>query len=61
MSNEDFIIEDGVLKEYKGKDTDVVIPEGVTCIGNMALCEGLKLTTLEIPKSVTKIEEEAFF
>lgn len=30
MSNtSDFIIEGGVLKQYKGNDSDVIIPDGV--------------------------------
>lgn len=30
MSNiNDFVIEDGVLKKYKGKDSEIYIPEGV--------------------------------
>ena len=33
MSNSDFVIENGVLKEYTGKGGDVVIPDGVTSIG----------------------------
>ena len=41
---EDFIIEDGVLKEYVGEESDVVIPEGVTAIGDEAFdgCERLQ-------------------
>ena len=35
MSNQnDFVIENGVLIKYTGDDTDVVVPEGVTIIGN---------------------------
>ena len=34
--NKDFVIENGVLKKYTGSDSDVVIPEGVTVIGNYA-------------------------
>ena len=30
----DFVIENGVLKKYTGTDTDVVIPDGITKIGN---------------------------
>lgn len=29
----DFVIENGVLKKYNGKDENVVIPEGITTIG----------------------------
>ena len=37
MSNaSDFIIENGVLKKYVGPGGDVVIPEGVTAIGELA-------------------------
>ena len=33
MSNvNDFIIEDGVLKKYKGRDSAAVIPDGVSVI-----------------------------
>ena len=35
MSNiNDFVIENGVLKKYVGPGGDVIIPEGVTSIGN---------------------------
>ena len=38
MSNiNDFVIENGVLKEYQGQGGDVVIPEGVTNIGAAAI------------------------
>ena len=37
MSNtSDFVIENGVLKEYKGSGGNVVVPEGVTSIGDEA-------------------------
>ena len=40
--------------------TDIVIPDGVTCIGNTALsCDNLKSVT--IPDSVTKISDYAFW
>ncbi|MCI8914640.1 hypothetical protein [Pseudoflavonifractor sp. 60] len=32
--NQDFVIENGVLKKYKGRGGDVTIPEGVTEIGD---------------------------
>ena len=34
--NNDFDIEDGVLKMYHGNESSVVIPEGVTEIGQEA-------------------------
>ena len=56
----DFIIEDGVLMKYNGKDYDVVVPDNVTSIGDEAFlgCHGL--TSVTIPNSVTSIGEEVF-
>ena len=36
--NNDFVIENGVLKEYHGPGGDVVIPEEVKEIGEKAFC-----------------------
>ncbi len=61
MSNlSDFVIENGVLKKYVGPGGDVVIPEGVTSIGDRAFywCSGL--TSVTIPDSVTSIGDSAF-
>ena len=56
----DFVIGDGVLVEYTGKDSIVKIPEGVTRIGNDAFrnCESLK--SIIIPNSVKSIGATAF-
>ena len=60
FQDEDFEInESGVLVDYKGKGGDVVIPEGVTIIGEFSF-EDANLTNVTIPKSVTSIEENAF-
>ena len=61
MSNaNDFVIENGVLKEYKGSSGDVVIPEGVTSIGDYVffLCDSLESVT--IPDGVTNIGKAVF-
>ena len=55
-----FQIKNGVLLEYTGKGGDVVIPEGVTSIGNMAFSGCENLTSVTIPDSVTSIGWEAF-
>ena len=56
----DFEIEDGTLKKYRGNGGDVIIPNGVTCIGGEAFkgCSGL--TRIDIPNGVTSIGENAF-
>ena len=51
MSNaNDFVIKNGCLKEYVGTSKDVVIPDGVTTIGDEAFshCEMLK----NMPKNI---------
>ena len=35
--SQDFIIEDGKLKEYLGQGGDVIIPEGVTSIERLTI------------------------
>ncbi len=69
------ITPDGVLKRYRGHDTDVVIPDGVREIGSSAFvdlngvermlmeCEDYdapEMETLTIPDSVEKIGNYAF-
>jgi hypothetical protein len=59
-SSVDFDIKNGVLKKYKGKGGNVVIPYGVTAIGMGAfeVCEDL--LSVSIPDSVISIGEGAF-
>ena len=61
MSNANFFIEKGVLKKYQGKKQHVVIPEGVTVIGECAFYNKETIISIEIPNSVTSIEEYAFY
>ena len=60
-TTKDFIIEDGVLIKYKGKEREVSIPEGVVCIGSNAFAGCNKTIKVIIPNSVTKIKDKAFF
>lgn len=61
-ADDDFTIENGVLTKYNGSGGDVVIPSGVTAIGNRAFLgvSGDKVTNVIIPDSVTLIDECAF-
>ena len=60
ISNADFEIKDGVLVKYKGSNPSVVIPDGVTSIGERAFHECNRLTSVTIPNSVKNIGENAF-
>ena len=55
-----FIIEDGVLTGYTGPGGDIVIPKGVTSIGDYAFSGCDSMTSVSIPKSVTSIGDYAF-
>lgn len=57
---ENFIIENGVLLQYKGKQKSPVIPDGVTEIGILAFNWHRSLKSIVIPDSVTSIGGDAF-
>ena len=57
----DFIIEKGVLKQYVGPGGEVVIPEGVRCIGQGAFRGCTQVTGIAIPESVKSIKKWAFW
>ena len=83
MAEQDFEIENGVVVDYQGTDTDIIIPNGVREIGDgvfwgsdiervklppsvkairsEAFMNCHELRTVELPDSITKIEEEAIF
>ena len=58
----DFVIENGVLTQYKGSDTVITIPEGVTEIGPETFSRvAFKLTDVTLPQSLTKIGSSGFW
>lgn len=56
----DFTIVDGVLTEYSGSGGDVIIPDGVTSIGEWVF-NASHLTSISIPNSVKSIGDFAFY
>ena len=56
----DFIIVDGVLTKYVGPGGDVVVPSGITGIGERAFSWCSRLISVAIPKGVTSIGNYAF-
>lgn len=60
LVGQESIIENGILKRYIGFSKDVVIPEGVTSIGNKAFYRSISLTSIVIPGSVTSIGDMLF-
>ncbi len=56
----DFEIETGVLKKYRGAETDVVLPNTVKVIKRSAFSGNQYLTSVKIPDGVTVIEDSAF-
>lgn len=61
MSNiKDFIIENGVLVKYAGRGGDVVVPAGVTEIGDKVFRNRSRLTSVTLPDGLIKIGFCAF-
>ena len=57
----EFVIENGVLTRYNGPGGHVVIPDGVTEIGDLVFARfHADMTSVTIPTSVTKIRQYAF-
>ena len=56
----DFTIEDNVLKEYRGNDHDVIIPDGVEVIGPDTFAHCKSMISVSIPYSVKEIADGAF-
>ena len=56
----DFIIENGVLIKYNGKDSTILIPDGTAEIGAEAFTGKKKITEITVPVTVTKIGNNTF-
>ena len=60
IDGKDFMIEEKVLCKYLGTKSKVVIPDGVTNIGNDAFRDCSSPTSIIIPEGVTDIGSSAF-
>lgn len=60
MEKNSFIIENGYLRKYNGKQSKVVIPNGVERIGYEAFADNMYMVSVEISQGVVRIEEGAF-
>lgn len=59
--NIDFDIEkNGKLYQYNGNDIEVVVPDGVKAISNLAFANHTEIVSVTLPQSVKLIESEAF-
>lgn len=58
--NQDYLIEDGKLLAYTGHREDLVVPDGVLCIGEKAFHGNQILRSVTLPQGVTNIEDHAF-
>lgn len=56
----DFDIQAGVLLHYRGKDTEVVVPEGVHEIGESCFKGMQYLTSITFPEGLVRIANDAF-
>ena len=56
MLDRAFVIENGVLQEYHGPGGDVVVPEGVTTIGQDVFSARRNIKTVVLPRSIRKLE-----
>ncbi len=57
----DFIIENGILKEYVGDCEVVIVPEEVVQIGERAFSDREDITDVKLPGSVSSIGNSAFY
>ena len=54
--NKDFVIENGVLKRYRGNENRIVIPGDVKIISSWAFRKCIHITDVTIPDSVTEMQ-----
>lgn len=56
-----FVIEDGILWDYRGSAVSIKIPENVNTIGKFAFNGHATLKKIEVGRNVVKLQESAFY
>ena len=54
-----FVVNGTTLRDYTGEEEHVIVPDGITCIGQGAFI-GCKAKTITLPDSVVEIETNGF-
>ena len=55
---EDFVVETGILKKYRGAATDVVVPDTVNEIG--VVFANTAITSIQLPSHINRLSADAF-
>ena len=55
-----FVVNGTTLRDYTGEEEHVIVPDGITCIGQDAFM-GCKAKTITLPDSVVEIEDNSFY
>ncbi len=55
-----YVGSDAAIKEYNGQEKQVIIPEGVSCIGEEAFAGNKYVEEIYVPGTVTEIQDGAF-
>jgi len=59
--SEDFVIENGVLVNYTGSDSNITVPEGITAIGDHVFSNSGSLYSVTLPDSIKNIGKFVFY
>ena len=59
--NKDFVIEDDIFVKYNGRDSKVVIPEGIKAIGPCAFWDNQSIEEVVLPNSLISLGGDTFY
>lgn len=60
-TTQEFVQSNGELTGYYGSDKKVIVPEGITVIGDYAFARNKNIEEVILPETVQRIEEGAFY